>query len=242
MYQGKTINPRAKRNAQRGNGFYSWRDTMISLFKQCAYKTCCNFFTVGRKRKFCRQWCADNDGRRNWRARNKQRVREATNKRKAKRYKEDKEFREATKHRSLKNYQAKTIDERRLIPRQQMPKEYHRKYYEDRSKNDLAFRISGVLRSRVRAAIINQGGKKSAKTIQLVGCSVPQLRKHLENQFTDGMNWDNHGAWHIDHIKPCAAFDLSNKEEQFECFHYSNVQPLWAEENMRKGATWGENK
>lgn len=214
---------------------------MISLFKKCEFHTCYNFFTVGRKKKFCSQRCADSDGKRNWKTRNKQKVRDGENKRKAKRYKEDKKFREAAKLRSLKNYHAKTIDERKLLPRQKMSKEYHRKYHEDRSENDVAFRITGTLRSRVRAAIINQGGKKSIKTMQLVGCSVPQLRKHLESQFTDGMTWDNHGEWHIDHIKPCAAFDLSNEDEQLQCFHYSNVQPLWADDNLKKGATWYEN-
>jgi hypothetical protein len=70
----------------------------------------------------------------------------------------------------------------------------------------------------------------------LIGCSVPQLRKHLEAQFTEGMTWDNHGEWHIDHIKPCASFDLTDAEQQLECFNYTNLQPLWASDNLSKGA------
>ena len=52
------------------------------------------------------------------------------------------------------------------------------------------------------------------------------------------MSWDNYGDWHIDHIRPCCSFDLSKIEEQEKCFHYSNLQPLWAEENMTKGGKY----
>jgi hypothetical protein len=71
---------------------------------------------------------------------------------------------------------------------------------------------------------------------------VEQLRQHLEAQFTDGMSWDNYGrdGWHIDHIRPCASFDLTDPEQQRQCFHYTNLQPLWAADNIRKGAVWSE--
>jgi hypothetical protein len=65
-----------------------------------------------------------------------------------------------------------------------------------------------------------------------------ELRAHLEHQFKDGMTWDNHGEWHIDHIKPCVQFDLTDPEQQKECFHYTNMQPLWAFENQSKGASY----
>ena len=211
-----------------------------SIIKRCEYRRCCNFFVLGRKKKFCSQRCADNDGRRNWKIRNKKQVRDAENKRRAKRYNQDKNFREAAKCRSSKNWHAKTIEEKRAVQRIKMPKEYYRNYHANRSRNDMSFRITGLLRARIRSAIINQGGEKSIKTMQLVGCSVAELRQHLEQQFTQGMAWDNHGEWHIDHIKPCAAFDLSNEDEQRECFHYLNLQPLWAKDNLRKGAIWDE--
>ena len=71
----------------------------------------------------------------------------------------------------------------------------------------------------------------------LLGCSAEQLRTHLEEKFTDGMSWDNYGyrGWHIDHIRPCASFDLTDPQQQLECFHYTNLQPLWAEDNFKKG-------
>ncbi len=72
----------------------------------------------------------------------------------------------------------------------------------------------------------------------IVGCSGRELAQHLESQFKEGMSWDNYGrsGWHIDHIIPIASFDLTDPKQQKICFHYSNLQPLWAEDNMRKGA------
>ena len=77
---------------------------------------------------------------------------------------------------------------------------------------------------------------KNGKSLELIGCSVQQLKEHLQNQFKDGMTWQNHSekGWHIDHIIPCSAFDLSKEEEQKKCFHYMNLQPLWAWENLQK--------
>jgi hypothetical protein len=69
----------------------------------------------------------------------------------------------------------------------------------------------------------------------LIGCSITQLREHIEKQFTDGMSWDNYGKWHVDHIVPCSAFDLFDASQQQACFHFTNLQPLWAKDNRAKG-------
>ena len=76
-----------------------------------------------------------------------------------------------------------------------------------------------------------------------MGCTIPYLKKYLESQFNEGMTWENHGenGWHIDHIKPCAAFDLTKPEEQKKCFHYTNLQPLWGNENHEK-YSWYKGK
>jgi hypothetical protein len=97
------------------------------------------------------------------------------------------------------------------------------------------YRVRTIMASRINEVV--KGLSKSARTMELVGCSPEELRAHLEAQFTEGMTWDNYGyrGWHIDHIKPCASFDLTDPEQQRQCFHYTNLQPLWAEENMRKG-------
>ena len=75
-----------------------------------------------------------------------------------------------------------------------------------------------------------------------LGCTREDLTTHLEGLFQDGMTWDNYGDWHIDHIKPCSKFDLSTEKAQAECFHYTNLQPLWAKDNLSKGAKWEENE
>ena len=94
-----------------------------------------------------------------------------------------------------------------------------------------------AIRERIRIAL--KGNPKSARITELLGCSIAELRSHLETQFQDGMSWNNHEqfGWHIDHIKPCASFDLSDPQQQRQCFHYTNLQPLWWLENLKKGAT-----
>ena len=69
----------------------------------------------------------------------------------------------------------------------------------------------------------------------LIGCEVDYLMYYIQSKFTKGMNWNNYGKWHIDHIKPCCSFDLSKASEQRKCFHYTNLQPLWAKDNLSKG-------
>lgn len=109
-------------------------------------------------------------------------------------------------------------------------------------KNNPSYKILCSSRARINVILKEQGIKKCARTIWLLGCTAPELRKHLEAQFKDKMSWDNYGRgfnnkkeWHIDHIKPCSVFDLANPEEQQKCFHYLNLQPLWAKENLEKG-------
>lgn len=97
------------------------------------------------------------------------------------------------------------------------------------------FRILQALRTRVGEAVSGKT-RAAARTIELVGCSLPDLRQHLEAQFSTGMTLENYGAWHVDHKCPCAAFDLTDPEQQRRCFHYSNLQPLWARDNLKKGA------
>ncbi len=102
--------------------------------------------------------------------------------------------------------------------------------------------IKRLLRARIWKAIRLYGNptalRRKSRTAELIGCSIQQLRAHLEAKFTNGMTWANQGAWHIDHIKPCALFDLTNEREQRACFHYTNLQPLWASENIRKSDTY----
>jgi hypothetical protein len=109
-------------------------------------------------------------------------------------------------------------------------------YTRDRRKSDLEFKLRGDISSRTRSAIKRSGIKKTSKTIILLGCSIKELKFHLEKQFQEDMSWDNYGLWHIDHIKPCSSFNLLDPEEQKKCFHYSNLQPLWAKDNLSKSS------
>lgn len=107
-------------------------------------------------------------------------------------------------------------------------------YCRERRKRDPIFKLLAYVRGRIRGALKRKTAKKSNKTEQLLGCSAHELKMHLEILFKDGMSWNNYGKWHVDHIKPCCSFDLTNPEEQEACFHYSNLQPLWAEDNLKK--------
>lgn len=96
------------------------------------------------------------------------------------------------------------------------------------------FRMRRVLRSRLQMAL--EGKIKAARTLVLLGCSIEFLCENLEKQFQPGMTWENYGpVWHVDHILPCSAFHLQHSEEQEICFNWSNLQPLFAKDNILKG-------
>ena len=113
-----------------------------------------------------------------------------------------------------------------------------RKHERDRYSADINFKLTKCLRARLSAIVSRGMGAKTGSTFDLLACSLDELRTHLESQFTDKMTWENYGEWHIDHIRPCASFDLTDPEQQRQCFHFSNLQPLWAEDNLRKSGKW----
>ncbi len=114
----------------------------------------------------------------------------------------------------------------------------HKKEILEDRKNDINYMIMNKQRGRIAHIIKHQGTIKADKTIKLIGCSIDELKIHLEKQFEEGMNWKNYGknGWHIDHIIPCSIFNLNEEEQQRICFHYTNLQPLWAEDNLKKCA------
>ena len=148
---------------------------------------------------------------------------------KEKRLETCRKYREKNKEKLLKQakiYRAKNQEKMNMNNR------YRNKHLR---KTDSNFKLKELLRGRAYKALVLNEATKSAPTLELLGSSVPYVRKHLESQFVDGMSWDNHGKWHIDHIRPCASFDLTDPEQQKECFNYKNLQPLWAEDNLSKG-------
>ncbi len=155
------------------------------------------------------------------------------------------------------NWLAKNPDYHRLqrIKRREERRIYNKKWKEKnpekflltkhayrarKRKEDSLYRIINSLRCRLYNTIIKE--YKSQSTLELLGCSLEELKIYLESLFQEGMTWENYGkfGWHIDHIKPCAAFNLLDLEEQKKCFHYTNLQPLWWAENIRKGAKFDE--
>ena len=107
-------------------------------------------------------------------------------------------------------------------------------YLKNKLKTDFNYKLIHTIRVRVKDVL--RGHSKSDSTINMLGCTINELWIHLEKQFKQGMTRENHGKWHIDHIKPCSSFDLTKPEEQAKCFHYTNLQPLWASENLAKGS------
>ncbi len=106
-----------------------------------------------------------------------------------------------------------------------------------RRENDPNFKMRNTLRSRIWTVLKRKNTTKLVSTLTLLGVdSVETVIKHIEKQFKNGMTWNNHGEWHLDHIKPCASFDLTCPVQQLACFNYNNLQPLWASDNMSKGA------
>ena len=109
-------------------------------------------------------------------------------------------------------------------------------------RKDINHKIKLVLRCRIKAALVRMAiynrKYRYTSSINLLGDSILNVVKYLEKQFKPGMTWQNHGrdGWHIDHIIPCASFDLTDLEQQKKCFHYTNLQPLWALDNLSKGA------
>ena len=123
-----------------------------------------------------------------------------------------------------KNYRLTNLEKERKQARERKRLRY---------QTDTNFKIRHNLRTRIWSAL--NGLKKSNKLSVFLGCTLDEFKTYLSTKFTDGMSWENYGQWHIDHIIPCAKFDLSEEVSQRECFHYTNLQPLWAIDNLRKG-------
>lgn len=136
------------------------------------------------------------------------------------------------KRAELRNEEAKQWRERNKDRVAQYSKEYEAR----RMSEDLRYRLAVKLRQRLATAV--REGAKGGSAVRDLGCTLDELRAQLEAKFQPGMNWDNWGrkGWHIDHIRPLSAFDLTDPEQAREACHFSNLQPLWWIDNLRKGA------
>ncbi len=111
------------------------------------------------------------------------------------------------------------------------------RYYHERKREDHVYVLGDRMSAAIRRSL--KSGKEGASWKSMVPYSLADLRKHLEAQFQAGMNWQNYGAWHIDHIRPVSSFDYSSSEDPsfLDCWSLANLRPLWAEDNIKKGAS-----
>jgi hypothetical protein len=112
-------------------------------------------------------------------------------------------------------------------------KEQKREYIKKRNSNDFIFNLKNRMRNRLRNYLTTLNITKKNKTFEIVGCTPQFLKEHLEKQFVDGMTWENRSEWHIDHKIPLSS--AKTEEELYKLCHYTNLQPLWVEENLKKG-------
>lgn len=146
---------------------------------------------------------------------------------------------------SLKNkiYYLKNAEKKRQYSREHRKKEdrnikneYFRTYYRKRIKVDPIYKMKGNLRTRLYHYLKDSKMEKRYKFSEYIGCLPSELKTHIEKQFLNGMSWKNHGKWHIDHIIPLSS--AKTEKRLYELCHYSNLQPLWAEDNYKKSSKY----
>jgi len=203
--------------------------------------------TKEQKNEYLRQWRAKKMLDPEYRAK----INEASRIKMLNKYRKDAEYRKkiiqkvnehqksirADRTEYLRQYRAKNAKELRAYWREYRKtdkgKKHRRDYMLARRHTDINFKILTNLRNRLKHAI--NGNLHKEKTLKLLCCTIEQFRSYLEPKFTTGMSWSNYGEWHIDHIKPCISYDMSDPVQQAACFHYTNLQPLWAIDNLKKG-------
>lgn len=170
-----------------------------------------------------------------WRARNVDKRKADMRKWHEKNRDKVREYRKRNAARRIELYQERRVEilarKREIAPRY---RERVKRYCRHKRATDIQFVLKDRLRASLGRALRRQWVKKSKRTMELVGCSVEQLKAHLEAQFVDGMTWQNRQLWHVDHILPLDSFDLSKIEEQQRAMHFTNLRPLWKELNQRK--------
>ena len=109
---------------------------------------------------------------------------------------------------------------------------YRNEWRNNKSKNDYLFKLTNNTRTIIKQSFRRNGYSKNSKTYQILGCTFEDFKEHLEKQFKDDMNWDNIGKWHLDHIYPISL--AKDEEELIKLNHYTNFQPMWAIDNIKK--------
>jgi hypothetical protein len=136
-----------------------------------------------------------------------------------------------------KNNREKYLEYKRIKNKtpeeKQRKRDYARKRYAIRIKTDIQFKLAKSLRNRLKEAV--KDNAKSGSAVSDLGCSISEFKIYIESLFKEGMSWDNWGKWHLDHIIPLASVDLTIRDNVLRVCNYKNFQPLWAEDNIKKG-------
>jgi hypothetical protein len=111
--------------------------------------------------------------------------------------------------------------------------EYRREYQKSRLSKDPLYKLSSSIRNRIGLSFKRNGYTKNSSTYEILGCSFEDFKLYLQDLFKDGMSWENQGEWHLDHIVPVSS--AQTEEEIIKLNHYTNFQPLWAIDNIKKG-------
>jgi hypothetical protein len=118
--------------------------------------------------------------------------------------------------------------------------EYRRNYQKERLKNDPLFKLKSSIRNRINSSFKRGGFTKRSKTGDILGCTFEEFKIYLEPLFVEEMSWENQGEWHLDHIMPISL--AKTEEEVIKLNHYTNFQPLWAEDNVRKSNKYDKER
>jgi hypothetical protein len=125
------------------------------------------------------------------------------------------------------------LEKVRLYNKTDAKQKYIKKYNQRKQ-----VKIAHTLRSRIYYLVKKQRCEKFGKTEKMLGCTYVEFCQYIESLWQEGMSWENYGLWQIDHIRPCASFDLSKIEQQLSCLNFTNMQPLWKSDNIKKGSKW----
>ena len=214
--------------------------------------TCLNPFThsrpAGRQPIYCREcrknrikemqleWVSSNSERvkttqRDWRARNPERLKICKRDWASKNSERIKSNQRSWSVKNSERVNAKRKDWEIRNPEKVRLR--RQRFLNGNSESVRQYRLARLIRQRIRGALKNNS--KGSSSLRLLGMEIREYRIYLQGQFRDGMSWDNQGTvWHIDHIRPCAKFDLMDHEQQKDCFNWSNTQPLLVKENLKK--------
>ena len=108
----------------------------------------------------------------------------------------------------------------------------------ERYRTDPEYRLKMCLRAGFTQSLRLQDAEKHTSVSKLIGCTMAELKTYLSSKFVEGMSWDNHGKWHIDHVRPVSSFSMADASQRAKCWHFSNLQPLWAKDNLSKSNFW----